>query len=179
MDNCICAGCTYPARARGLCSAHYQRWRTGRAMEEPIRQTVRLPFWERVNKTGPCWLWTGPTDRDGYGLCGKADRAHRRSWREASGPIPQGMVVCHQCDNRLCVRPDHLFLGTQSDNVADMVSKQRQIRGERVGGSKMTESDVLAIRADSRTSVVIAAEYGLHHSTVLDIKNRHTWKHVS
>ena len=89
------------------------------------------------------------------------------------------MVVCHQCDNRLCVRPDHLFLGTQSDNVADMVSKQRQIRGERVGGSKMTESDVLAIRADSRTSVVIAAEYGLHHSTVLDIKNRHTWKHVS
>lgn len=178
MTDCTVLDCINRARARGLCSAHYQRWRDGRPMEPPIRQVIHLPFWERVDMTGTCWLWTGPVTRDGYGACGKADRAHRRSWRDTYGPIPQGLLVCHHCDNRLCVRPDHLFLGTNSDNIADMVSKKRQVRGERAGPSKLTERDVLAIRADNRTSVAIAAAYGLHHSTVLDIKNRHTWKHI-
>ena len=71
-----------------------------------------------------CWLWEGCIDRRGYGRIGR-ERAHRRMWQSCHGPIPAGMFVCHTCDNPPCVRPDHLFLGTHTDNMRDMVSKGR------------------------------------------------------
>lgn len=90
-------------------------------------------FWSRVNKTPTCWLWTGPVLNSGYGVVygpGEIDStpAHRVSWLLAHGPIPPGrMHICHTCDVRLCVNPEHLFLGTARDNIHDMMAKGRMV----------------------------------------------------
>jgi hypothetical protein len=93
---------------------------------DPTLEEAR--FWARVDKSGECWLWTGPRDKDGYGKANvrrRALRAHRVSWTMANGAIPEGLIVCHRCDTPACVRPDHLWLGTQLDNVRDMTAKGR------------------------------------------------------
>ena len=85
-------------------------------------------FWAKVDKSGECWTWTGARDPRGYGRLGRGRKtlfAHRFSWEEENGPIPNGLFVCHSCDNPACVRPSHLFLGTQKDNIRDMMSKNR------------------------------------------------------
>lgn len=92
-----------------------------------------IPFWDRVEKTAECWLWLGPT-LQGYGMLGNKypeRRAHRYVWHLTRGRIPAGMVVMHKCDNPRCVRPDHLALGTQYDNILDCIRKGRQSRGIR------------------------------------------------
>jgi len=94
-----------------------------------MRKTVEERFWAKVDKTDSCWVWTGATLRRGYGQIRipvkKAKQAHRLSWEIHNGPIPDGMLVCHKCDNPPCVNPAHLFLGTQSDNNKDCVRKGR------------------------------------------------------
>ena len=100
---------------------------------------IPVRFWEKVRKGGGCWLWTGNRHRRGYGILGLrregkrtiSAKAHRLSWEIHNGPIPAGMVVCHHCDNPPCVNPSHLFLGTQVDNIRDMVAKGRQRSGAR------------------------------------------------
>ena len=93
-------------------------------------------FWSKVNKTDGCWLWTGYRFHAGYGGFHESQPkrtvrlAHRVAWELTNGLIPDGLHVCHTCDNRSCVRPDHLFLGTNADNVADKVAKGRQAKGE-------------------------------------------------
>lgn len=108
---------------------------------QPLRLhygTPRERFWAKVNKDGPtvraelgpCWAWTADRNHKGYGrlqLGGNVvELAHRYSWALHVGPIPEGMLVCHHCDNPVCVRPEHLFVGTAKDNTADMIAKGRQ-----------------------------------------------------
>lgn len=97
-------------------------------MPAPVDPAIR--FWTHVDKSGDCWIWTGARYALGYGAFGPkgtgAMGAHRYSWILAHGEIPAGMKVLHKCDVRCCVNPDHLFLGTQKDNIADMMAKGRR-----------------------------------------------------
>ena len=149
-----------------------------------IRGTAqRLAFYSRRDPSG-CLLWTGHTDRDGYGdMCFHRRgtiRVHRVAWEVAHGAIPPGISVCHKCDVRNCIEPKHLFLGTMADNNADKVAKGRHNspKGEAHCRAKVTEDQVRQIYDDRRKVAVIAAEYGLNESTVYRIKNRQRWKHV-
>jgi hypothetical protein len=139
-DVCSVEGCERRPQARGLCSTHYHAWYLGRKLK-PIRPDLppEERFWAKVNKDGPtqphmdtpCWAWTAAT-HEGYGVFivpgseeYREQRAHRLSWTLANGPIPEGLQVLHRCDNPACVRVDHLFLGTHTDNMRDMVAKNR------------------------------------------------------
>jgi hypothetical protein len=111
-------------------------------------------------------------DGDGYGMlkiARREEKAHRAAWVEANGPIPSDKFVCHRCDNRACINPDHLFLGSTSDNARDMASKNRH------GRPKLTVEQARAIRADVRPQKEIAAEYGVSQSLISRIRSGETW----
>lgn len=133
-------------------------------------------FWARVDKSGDCWEWTGPRHQQGYGLVGHRSRkAHRVSYELANGPIPDGMLVRHLCHNPPCVRPDHLTLGTQKDNMADMYAagRGRKATGTRNGNGKLTDAQIAEIRSRyvfrKVTHRMLAAEYGVSESLVSNI----------
>src|SRR5438105_15819938 len=93
-----------------------------------MRRSTPDDFWAKVDKTDGCWNWTGPLTEHGYARVmyhGQYVRAHRLAFELAIGPIPVGMFICHHCDNRRCVNPTHLFVGTNQDNIRDSVSKGR------------------------------------------------------
>lgn len=107
-------------------------------------------FWQKVQKTSTCWIWTGCVSNTGYGrvtVTGhKQDGAHRLSYEFANGPFDRDLYVLHRCDNPVCVNPDHLFLGTQKDNMADMIEKNR---GKRLG-RKMGSHNTVRRSSESR-----------------------------
>lgn len=144
-------------------------------------------FWRHVEKTDGCWMWRGCLGQNGYGhVKGVGDKirsTHRVAWELARGPIPVGMHVCHRCDVRACVNPDHLFLGTARDNARDMARKGRckEQRGERNTHAKLTTEDVIAIRnmANTTTCRSIGARFGISDSHASGIIRRKWWKHVA
>lgn len=158
--------------------------------------TTLARFWAKVRKDGPtpehmphlgqCWVWTAGRRQAGYGrfkTAGRYNQAHRFSWTLANGPIPRGLFILHHCDNPPCVRPDHLFIGTQTDNMADMNAKNRLVNvvGERHGNSKVTVADVVEIRrrvADGEPQSKVAGDYDIAEITVWTIVRRTRWKHV-
>jgi len=115
-----------------------------------VYEPVEIRFWRHVVKTPECWIWTGHTNRRGYGkittVKNSSIRVNRLSWMIHYGPIPDGMWVLHHCDNPHCVRPDHLFLGTSTDNMRDASLKGRISRGERRYNATIPDADIPAIR---------------------------------
>lgn len=142
-------------------------------------------FWSKVNKTGGCWLWTGPMTEKGYGRFYhnyQASRAHRVAYELCVGPVPAGVEICHRCDNPACVNPDHLFVGSHKDNMADMSRKDRgaRLRGQRNGMAKLTPEAVAEIRAKHTAGGVsqrqLAKVYSVSQGTIWQIVNGHYWK---
>lgn len=147
------------------------------------RKPVAERFWSRVRKASGCWLWAGCFAGNGYGAIknrGRQDHAHRVSWELHYGEIPAGLCVLHHCDNRACVNPNHLFLGSHRDNALDCQRKGRAntARGENAGHAKLTENQVRRIKLDSRVMRLIAAEYDIHLQHVYRIKHGQRWKHL-
>lgn len=137
-----------------------------------------------VADTTGCWIWTACTLPNGYGqiaIDGRTKRAHRVSYELHIGRIPKGLCVLHTCDVRSCVNPSHLWLGTCKDNHVDMMQKGRgaSTKGERNGFSKLTEKQVLEIRAASGFHRQIASRYGIGATQVGRIKRREEWMHIT
>ncbi len=135
-------------------------------------------FWKAtpIGTREACWEWQGHRVRDEYGslkLDGKAIRVHRYSWILHNGQIPDGLFVLHRCDNPPCVNPDHLFLGTQSDNMLDMSLKQRNTR------ARLSTDEVLMIRDSCEIQQILADRYGVAQSTISKIKLRKRWRHLA
>lgn len=188
---CSVAYCDRPVFAGGLCSRHYAAKRrygdpTVAKQKQHHGKTVAERF-AIYTKCGPnCWEWIGQKDPDGYGrlhVDGSPALAHRVSYLLCYGSIPDGMDVLHKCDTPKCVNPEHLFLGTQADNVRDMHAKgrarKRGMKGAEHHQAKLTESDVRAIRRSTELGREIAARYGLSTTQVYDIRKRRSWAHVT
>lgn len=164
-------------------------------------------FWSKVDKSGgddACWLWTGCRRNQRYGHCrwgGKMRSSHRIAWEITNGVIPDGLCVCHHCDNPPCVNPKHLFLGTQLDNVRDYIAKGLDIktrargdrhgrrvhpetcpRGESSGKARLTNAKVLEMRRrfanEGVTKTQLSRELGVALSTVHDVITGRTWSHL-
>lgn len=128
-----------------------------------------------------CHEWGKSVTFLGYGQIwhqGKNCSTHKIAWQLAFGEIPEGFQVNHTCDNRRCCNPEHLYLGSQAQNVADAMARQRHVHGTSVGTSVLTDGQVAAILKDQRKLVIIAREYGVNPSTISLIKRRKTWKHI-
>jgi len=128
----------------------------------------------------PCILWTGSRNADGYGTMSRNRKAHRVAWEHERGPIPAGMSVLHRCDTPACVNVAHLFLGTQADNMADMMAKGRGARHDGVhnGQAKLSAEDVRAIRADTRGAFALARAYDVAPVTIWRVKTGRAYARV-
>jgi hypothetical protein len=146
-----------------------------------MKQDLEARFQAKVAKAASgCHEWTGCLMPNGYGqihLNGRTAYAHRVAWELAHGPI-DGLYVLHRCDNRKCVNPAHLFLGSFEDNMADMVAKRRQAHGAKNGHAKLTPAQVLAIRAATGKQKDIASEFGVSKPLVSMIRSGRIWQHI-
>lgn len=159
-------------------------------------------FWDKVQKTDGCWVWTGAKRNKGYGAFTYRvgdrliqGRAHRYSYELHKGAIPPGLWVLHKCDNPACVNPEHLFLGTSEDNIQDMVKKGRHVsggthcgsdgewkRGEIHHAAKLTEDNVREMRRlhieGGWSFSQLGKRFGVNTSAAYKIVKRKLWKHV-
>ena len=138
-----------------------------------------------VDPESGCWLWTGAVGPNGYGTVAirstdgrKQMGVHKVAYTFLVGDVAPGLCVCHKCDVRRCVRPEHLFLGTNMDNSSDMVSKRRQRFGIKHPLAKLSEDDVRAIRDADGFHKDIASQYGISRANVTNIKNKNRWATV-
>lgn len=157
---------------------NYEKQKT---LKEPLKlYREARPISYVVDPATGCWnvVSHAPND-EGYIYVKRNSQqmlAHRYSYELAYGPIPDGLFVCHQCDNPICINPAHLFLGTNTDNMQDAVQKGRIAYGERNGNSKLTKANVRAIRADTiSTQSDLGREYGVSEGTIRNIKTSRSW----
>jgi len=158
--------------------------------KHPAAVDVLLRFFQLAGDPNACWEWTGARNSEGYGQIvdesGKVVYAHRYIYEVVYGSIPEGHFVCHHCDNRPCVRPNHLFNGTHQDNMRDMHAKGRNgntgLPGMRHPLAVFTDDDVREIRRryaiGGVTYAEIARNYDVSWTTIQKIVTRATWRHI-
>lgn len=196
---CEVSGCARPHNARGFCFGHYERWKklghpdSTRPLNTHVLSSAS--FAERIARrvdpglsSDECWLWRGAIGGRkrrtgiGYGkftVAGKQYDAHRVSYELHTGEtIPKGFQIRHSCDMPLCVNPRHLSIGTNDDNVGDMVSRARQTLGERNPQAILTEDDVRSIRTSQKPVSELAEIYAVRAGTIYGVIARRSWKHV-
>lgn len=165
-------------RRESAAAALQRRW--------PKTATERFLSYAEPEPNSGCWLWMAA--RGGFGLRhgkfffhGREIGAHRAAWLLFKGEIPHGMCVLHKCDMEWCVNPAHLFLGTQTENLRDMVAKGRSLRGERQPMARLTNEQVLDIRAKATSGLpakVLAIQYSIARRTAERIIARARWRHL-
>lgn len=201
-EACSIDDCDRALYCKGLCSKHYARLRQhgdplkvihSSEIRHPSRPPERVlsDFKERLLRTPTgCLEWLAARDVNGYGRVswkGRTQLAHRVAYQLFVGAIPAERNVCHRCDNPPCCEPSHLFLGSQTDNIADMRRKGRGYvpvapRGERQNLAKLTEEKVVRIRAARAAGgrpKDLAVEFGVSPTCIVDVCKRKTWKHVA
>lgn len=184
IADCSVAGCTERFSAKSFCKKHYRNFRV---YGDPVKclrnmgvgSTTEDRFWSRVDKVPNahgCWEWLGPVSSNGYGIVyvdGRSVGAHRAAWYFTHSEWPYPMLR-HACDNRSCVNPSHLTVGTHKENMRDLTSRDRQ-------ASKLTVPDVRRIKqqiANGARNVDLAREYDVAPNTIRSIRLGRNWKHV-
>lgn len=187
LKPCSVEGCDNPIAGRRLCKQHYyQASKTNFAGFDVLNPNDSFDEKYTVNQTTGCWNWVGAISGDGYGSLSDGTRmakAHRFSYGRFVGKIPEGLVICHKCDNTLCVNPDHLFVGTMKDNMEDMVIKRRsnKLFGENHNQAKLTDAEVVEIRSCLKRGVKgvdLARQFNVTPQMVSLIKSGKFWKHL-
>lgn len=165
-----------------------------------MRPSVEERFLTKVRKTDSCWIWTGSKSKKGYGhiRVGNEQQAHRVSYLLFKGEIPDGLYVCHRCNNKQCVNPDHLYLGTNQQNIIDafhdgLFANRKTARGSKAGHAKLTNDQVKEIRlkygeviqdgkkirgSNGVTIQQLADEYGLSFASMNFIIRRKSYVDV-
>lgn len=189
---CSVNGCPSPSIARCLCIAHYKQQKRAGLFSEALRSEapIEVRFFRQLEKTDSCWLWKGRLVGKGYGQIGLGGKGakqvlvHRLSYEIHKGPIPEGMVVMHSCDNPRCVNPKHLEAGTQSQNIKDAFARMRKFqpikkaKGEDCGAAKLTNEIVLGIRSSALSLKELATLHNVSKSAIERIRYRKTWRHI-
>ncbi len=149
-----------------------------------------IRFWRHVTfcANSGCWFWTGAVQRKNYGHMGLGGRgagnviASRFSYQLHYGLIPDGLFVCHHCDQPLCVNPDHLFIGTNADNMSDCSKKGRakgpSFKGSEHPSAKLTDDAVRDIRTSALTGVALAKKYGVRPTLISEVRRHRIWRHI-
>lgn len=141
-----------------------------------MKAPAKERFLRHVQKTSTCWWWTGAKHKDGYGefTLHNLEAAHRAAYLLFKGPIPKKKFVLHRCDERLCVRPSHLFIGTHQNNMDDMVRKKRGTNGSKNSHCKLSTQQVLEIRNKAQKGGygIVARQYGVHRVTIGQIMRK-------
>ena len=165
------------------------KWNSAHQARHREVRPLAVRFWEKVDRSGgpdACWPWMAYRTKHGYGMIGlggkgNPERSHRVAWLLTHGPIPEGELIRHSCDNPPCCNPAHLSPGTPGDNMADRDAAGRQARGESAGRVKLTEFDVREIRAQraaGATAPSLASRYGVAIVTIYSIQYRKSWRHI-
>lgn len=181
-----CMGIYY---GRGFCGKHYQRWVDHKNVDHIRTPRFKSPleaYEAHVIKRGDqdCWSWSGKKDGMGYGVLRykpKIWRAHRFSYNQFVNPIPEGLFVCHKCDQPLCTNPKHLFLGTSNENFEDCRKKMRHVMGSRCHNAKITEVEALNIKLllhNGCKTIHVSNKLSVAYNIVSNIKYGKTWKHI-
>ena len=190
---CIIEGCDRESKTRGMCGRHYARYLKGSdlaaknwrdfSIEERVAQHLDPP-----DPVTGCIEWNGrKTPKMGYGrivINGVAQVVHRVMWEVRHGPIPEGMLVLHHCDNPPCCNDEHLFLGTYQDNTDDMIAKGRSpdVKGSKNGFHKLSDEEVIEVKrliSCGQKIQVIADRFKVTKSAISDIKRKKRWSHIN